>query len=150
MLMKNIFRFGGIIKISNIIYRNLLKMILKSQRDLSSNHQHLMIFGKHHIHIKRLRKSAIRHTHLKLRKILAMPPQEIVKKTLNNTTPFYLSVEEENFQKPRKHYRFIFTGLRYHRQRETVSQNIFFLHLNHHVVILVQNYSWGLHQIGGV
>ena len=64
MLMNNIFRFGGIMKIYNIIQRNLLKSILNSYRDLRSTHQHLMIYGKHHIHIKKGRKISIIYTHL--------------------------------------------------------------------------------------
>ena len=54
-----------------------------------------------------------------------MPPEEILQQTLNNTTHFYLSVEEENQQDPSRHNIFRFSGLRYPRQIETVASDIF-------------------------
>ena len=79
-----------------------------------------------------------------------MFPEDIVQKTLNNNTHLYLSVEEENQQYPRGNYRYILPGLRYLRQRETVTSETFFLQLNHHAVIIFYNYLWGIYQIGGV
>ena len=76
-----------------------------------------------------------------------MLPEDIVQQTLNNNTHLYLSVEEENQQYPRIHYRHIFPGLRYPRQIQTVSSEIFLIQINHQVV---QNYLWVLHNIGGV
>ena len=35
-------------------------------------------------------------------------------------------MEEENIQEPRRHYRYIFPGLRYHRKIETVASDTFF------------------------
>ena len=63
---------------------------------------------------------------LECRKGLAVLLEDVVQQTLNNTTHLYLSVEEGNGQYPSIYYRYIFTGLRYPRQIETVAYNTFF------------------------
>ena len=73
---------------------------------------------------------------LEWRKRLDIPPEDIVQQTLKNTTNFYLSVQEENCQYQRKHYRYTFPRLRHPRQRETFESETFLLHLNHHSVII--------------
>ena len=45
-------------------------------------------------------------------KRFAMLPEEVVKKTLENSTHFYLIIEAENQQDPRRHFRYQFLGLR--------------------------------------
>jgi hypothetical protein len=60
------------------------------------------------------------------RKRLAMLPEEVVRKTLENSTNFYLNIEAENREDPRKHYKYRFPGLRYPRQKETVATDTFF------------------------
>ena len=59
------------------------------------------------------------------RKILVIIPEEIVLQTFNITTHFYPSADEENLQDPGKNYKYIFPGLKYPRQRETVASNFF-------------------------
>ena len=54
-----------------------------------------------------------------------MIPEEIVQQTLNNTTHFYLSVEEDNQHDPRRHYIWKLPGLIYPRQRDTVAYETF-------------------------
>ena len=54
---------------------------------------------------------------------MAVLLEDIVKQALNNNTNLYLSVELENPQYPSKHYRYMFNGLRYPRQRETVKSS---------------------------
>ena len=49
------------------------------------------------------------------RKRLAMLPEEIVQQTINNTTNFYLSMEEEHWHNPRRHYRYRLPRLIYPR-----------------------------------
>ena len=63
---------------------------------LSSTHQLQMVFGNHRIHIERGRKMPSDIPISEWKKLLAMLPEEIVQQTLNNTTNFYLSVEEDN------------------------------------------------------
>ena len=41
-------------------------------------------------------------------KILGMLPKERLKKTIVNTTHYYLSVDEENGKYPRGHYKYHF------------------------------------------
>eukprot|EP00957_Ditylum_brightwellii_P160867 12248199-Ditylum_brightwellii.AAC.1 len=60
------------------------------------------------------------------RKHLAMLPEEVVMKMLENPTNFYLNIEAENREDPKKHYKFCFPGLRYPRQKETVATDTFF------------------------
>ena len=55
-----------------------------------------------------------------------MLPEDIVQQTLNNNTNLYPSVEEKHLHDSRKHYGYIFPGLSYHRQKETVSSNTLF------------------------
>ena len=57
---------------------------------------------------------------------MAMLPEDVVHKTLNNTTHMYLTVEVENRQDPQKHYKSRFPGLRLPRQCETVALDTFF------------------------
>ena len=52
-----------------------------------------------------------------------MLPEDIVQQNLNNTTHFYLSVEEENKQDTRRHYIYICHVLIYPRKIETVASN---------------------------
>ena len=59
-------------------------------------------------------------------KRLALLPEEVIQKTLQNTTHFYLNVEDENRKDPRKHYRCRFPGLRIPRQKEIVASDTFF------------------------
>ena len=42
-----------------------------------------------------------------------MLPEEVAKKTLGNTTHYYLSVEAENRQDPRSHCKYHYPGLSY-------------------------------------
>eukprot|EP00957_Ditylum_brightwellii_P032253 2443817-Ditylum_brightwellii.AAC.1 len=45
------------------------------------------------------------------RKCLAMLPEEVVRKMLENSTNFYLNIKAENREDPRKHYKYRFPGL---------------------------------------
>ena len=56
---------------------------------------------------------------LEWRKILAMIPEDILQQTIKNINHFYVSVEEENQQDPRRHHRYILYELIHPRQRET-------------------------------
>eukprot|EP00957_Ditylum_brightwellii_P188860 14376047-Ditylum_brightwellii.AAC.1 len=58
------------------------------------------------------------------RKRLAILPEEVVRKTFENSTNFYLNIEAENKEDPRKHYKYHFPGLRYPRQKETGQHQI--------------------------
>lgn len=60
------------------------------------------------------------------RKRLAMLPEDVVHKTLENTTHFYINVEAENRQDPRRYLKSRFPGLRINRQNETVATDTFF------------------------
>ena len=55
-----------------------------------------------------------------------MLSEEIVQQNLNNTTHFYLSVEEENKQDTRRNYIYICHGLIYPRNIEIVASNNLF------------------------
>ena len=56
-----------------------------------------------------------------LRKRLAYIPEESIKKTLTNTTQYYLEVTEENQANPRQHFRKRFKAIPDRRQHETVA-----------------------------
>eukprot|EP00957_Ditylum_brightwellii_P052210 3958960-Ditylum_brightwellii.AAC.1 len=60
------------------------------------------------------------------RKKIAMLPDQAVKKTLENSTCFYLNIDAENRQDPRRHYKYRFPGICYPRQREVVASDTFF------------------------
>jgi hypothetical protein len=60
------------------------------------------------------------------RKRLGMVPEEVVHRTLENTTQYYLSVESETRQDPRRHLKSRLPGLRLPRQREKVASDTFF------------------------
>eukprot|EP00957_Ditylum_brightwellii_P023218 1752261-Ditylum_brightwellii.AAC.1 len=45
---------------------------------------------------------------------------------LENSTNFYLNIEDKNREDPRKHYKYRFPGLRYPRQKEMVATDTFF------------------------
>ncbi len=55
------------------------------------------------------------------RKRLAWAPEDVVTKTLENTTQFYMSIEGENRENPRRHFTSRARGLRYQRQNDTVA-----------------------------
>ena len=60
------------------------------------------------------------------RKIMGMIQEEVVNKNIKNTTNYYLSVEAENRQDPRRHCKCCYPGLRYPIQQETAASNTFF------------------------
>ena len=60
------------------------------------------------------------------RKRLAMLPEDVIQKTIENTTQFYMKVEYENPQNPQHHYRSRFPALRLKRQNEMVASDTFF------------------------
>ncbi|MGH7955023.1 MAG: reverse transcriptase domain-containing protein [Gloeomargaritales cyanobacterium] len=60
------------------------------------------------------------------RKRLALLPEDVVNKTLENTTQFYLSVEGENREEPRRHLQSRAPGLRLPRQNELVYSDTYF------------------------
>eukprot|EP00957_Ditylum_brightwellii_P197875 15074367-Ditylum_brightwellii.AAC.1 len=60
------------------------------------------------------------------RKRFGMLPEEEVEQMLQYSTCFYLNVEAENRQDPRKYYKYRFPGIRCPRQRETVASDTFF------------------------
>ena len=60
------------------------------------------------------------------RKRLAMAPEDVVSKTLEKTTQFYLNCPGKNRDVPQRHYKSIFPGLRYPRLREGVATYTFF------------------------
>jgi hypothetical protein len=57
---------------------------------------------------------------------LAMVPEDIIHRTLDCTTQYYLNAEFENRQHPRDHVKSRFPGLRCHRQNEVVASDTFF------------------------
>eukprot|EP00957_Ditylum_brightwellii_P035163 2665975-Ditylum_brightwellii.AAC.1 len=62
----------------------------------------------------RRKKKIKRYNELPLaewQKRFAMLSEEIVKKTLENSTNFYMNVEVENRQDPRWHFKYRFPGL---------------------------------------
>ena len=60
------------------------------------------------------------------RKRLAMLPEEVVKKTLENTTCFYLHVDNDHRDDPRRHYKSTLKGIRHRRRNEVVATDTFF------------------------
>ena len=60
------------------------------------------------------------------RKRLAMLPEDVVRKTIDATTQFYLEAECENREDPRRHLKARTPGIRYPRQHETVASDTFF------------------------
>lgn len=56
----------------------------------------------------------------------ANAPEHIVRKTLENTTQFYLNIDCENRTNMRQHYKSRFLGLRLPRQREGAATDTFF------------------------
>jgi hypothetical protein len=60
------------------------------------------------------------------RKRFAMLPEEIVRKTLQATTQYYMSTEAETRQDPRRHLKSRTPGIRSRRQNETVASDTFF------------------------
>ena len=60
------------------------------------------------------------------RKRLAMTPEDVVAKTFDNTTQYYLSLESENRMDPRRHMKSRAPGLRLDRQHEPVASDTFF------------------------
>eukprot|EP00957_Ditylum_brightwellii_P043020 3259076-Ditylum_brightwellii.AAC.2 len=61
------------------------------------------------------------------KKRFTMLPDEVVEKTLENSTHFYLSIKTENRQDPRQHFCYRFPGLRLPRQHKTVASDTLFL-----------------------
>jgi hypothetical protein len=57
---------------------------------------------------------------------LAMVPEDIIHRTFDCTTQYYLNTEFENRQHPRDHVKSRFPGLRCHRQKEAVASDTFF------------------------
>ena len=57
---------------------------------------------------------------------LACLPEDVIHKTLENTTHMYLQVKAERRQDPQKHYKSRFPGLRLPRQNESVASDTFF------------------------
>jgi hypothetical protein len=60
------------------------------------------------------------------RKRFAMLPEEIVKKSFNCTTQYYLNAELENRQDQREHIKSRFPGLRIKQQNEMAASDKFF------------------------
>ena len=60
------------------------------------------------------------------RKRLGMAPEDVVSKTLNHTTQFYLNCPGENRDVPQIHYLCRFNGLRYPILREGLATDNFF------------------------
>ena len=60
------------------------------------------------------------------RKRLAMTPEDVVHRTLEKTTQFYLNCEDDNRDVPQRHFKSRFPGLRYPRLQEGVSTDTFF------------------------
>ena len=60
------------------------------------------------------------------RKRLGTAPEDIVSKTLENTTQFYLNCPGENRDVTQRHYKSRFSGLRYPRQHEGVATDTLF------------------------
>eukprot|EP00957_Ditylum_brightwellii_P142894 10887857-Ditylum_brightwellii.AAC.1 len=59
----------------------------------------------------RRKKKIKKHDELPLtewQKIFAMLPEEVIKRTLENSTTFYMNVEVENCQDPRQHFKYRF------------------------------------------
>ncbi|MGH3053473.1 MAG: hypothetical protein ACRDL7_00670, partial [Gaiellaceae bacterium] len=60
------------------------------------------------------------------RKRLAMLPEDVIRRTLENTTQFYLSLEAENRDDPKGHVKSRMPGLRWPRQNEIVCSDTYF------------------------
>ena len=60
------------------------------------------------------------------RKRLGMVPEDVVIKTLQNTTQYYVTMESENWQDPRRHMKSQTPGLREPRQNKIVASDTFF------------------------
>ena len=63
-------------------------------------------------------------------KRLAMLPEEVVRKTLENTTCFYLHVDNDHRDDPRRHYKSTLKGIRHRRRNEIVATDTFFPSVN--------------------
>jgi hypothetical protein len=59
-------------------------------------------------------------------RLLGMLPEEVIQKTLDCTTQYYMNTEVENRQNPRDHRKSRFPGLRCKRQHEAVASDTFF------------------------
>jgi hypothetical protein len=57
---------------------------------------------------------------------LAMVPEDIIRRTMDCTTQYYMNAEIENRQNPRDHVKSRFPGLRCKRQNEAVASDTFF------------------------
>jgi hypothetical protein len=64
------------------------------------------------------------------RKRLAMIPEDLVRKTLENTTHYYLSPEMDNRQDPRNHLKSTLKAIRHRRRDEMDSTDTFFPSVN--------------------
>eukprot|EP00957_Ditylum_brightwellii_P162836 12399933-Ditylum_brightwellii.AAC.1 len=60
------------------------------------------------------------------KKRFAMLPNQVVKKTLKNSTCFYLNIDAENRQDPMRQYKYHFLQICNPRQREVVASDMFF------------------------
>jgi hypothetical protein len=60
------------------------------------------------------------------RRRLSMLPEDIIHRTMQCTTQYYINTEIENRQNPRDHIRSRFPGLRIKRQNEAVASDTFF------------------------
>eukprot|EP00957_Ditylum_brightwellii_P012899 974709-Ditylum_brightwellii.AAC.1 len=61
------------------------------------------------------------------RKRFAMLPEAVMENTLENSTNFYLNVEAETREDPKRHYKYCFPALQqYPRQKEVVATDTFF------------------------
>ena len=65
-----------------------------------------------------------------LRKRFAYVPDEIITKTLQNTTQFYIDVMEENQSNPQKHFRKRFKAIHSYRQNEDVATDFVYFSKN--------------------
>ena len=64
-----------------------------------------------------------------LQKHFAYLPEEIIKKSLDNTTQYYLDVKEENQDNPQKHFRKRFKAIPDQRQhKEVATDYVYFSH----------------------
>ena len=59
-------------------------------------------------------------------KCLAMLPEDVVTKTLQNTTQYYLNAEHENCEDPRRHMKPAYRGIRHKRRNEIVASDMMF------------------------
>ena len=75
---------------------------------------------------KKLKLSASDISLIEWRKRLGMLPEDVVKKTLQNTTQYYLNVDCEDRVEARDHYKSRFPALRLPRLNEKVATDTFF------------------------